>query len=170
MTRLAPHPEPCLCPRLHATFSGRTDIPASSVGHQAKGCVFASNRQKIWVRDPWEKSFRRAGGDGWGSLRGRDDHQSLNEMITRAGSGPGRDWPSPRRARASFSFARGQASGHHLGPVSGFPGVHSPSSPPVFRRDLEELPPSGGWGARTVTACSALSQFMKHFTDVISFC
>lgn len=76
MTRLAPHPEPCLCPRLHATFSGWMDIPASSVGHQAKGCVFASNRQKIWVRDPWEKSFRRAGGDGWGSLRGRDDHQS----------------------------------------------------------------------------------------------
>lgn len=130
MTRLAPHPEPCLCPWLHATSSGWMDIPASSVGHQAKGCVFARNREKICVRDPWEKSFRRAGGDGWGSLRGRDDHQSLNEMITRAGSGPGRDWPSPRRARASFSFARGQASGHHLGPVSGFPGVDSPSSPP----------------------------------------
>lgn len=89
------------------------------------------------------------------------------EMITRTGSGPGQDWPLARRAQASFSFAHSQASGRSLG---GFPAVHSPSSPPVFRSDLEELPPSERWGARTVTACSALSQFMKHFTDMISFC
>lgn len=162
MTRLAPHPEPCLCPRLHATFSGRTDIPASSVGHQAKGCVFASNRQKIWVRDPWEKSFRRAGGDGWGSLRGRDDHQSWK--WTWAGLAFTQEGPNLffLCTRPSLRPQPGPCRWLSWGPQS--------LLPPVFRRDLEELPPSGGWEARTVTACSALSQFTKHFTDVISFC
>lgn len=95
-----------------------------------------------------------------------------DKMITRTGSGPGQDWPLPRGAGASFSFAHSQASGRSLGldPVGGFPGIRSPSSPPVFRRDLEEPPPSGRWGARTVPAGSALSQFMKHFTDMISCC
>lgn len=55
---------------------GRADIPASSNGPQAKGCAFARNRQKIGLRDPWEKSFPRMGGDGWGSLWGRDDPQN----------------------------------------------------------------------------------------------
>lgn len=79
-----------------------------------------------------------------------------DKMITRTGSGPGQDWPLPRGAGASFSFAHSQASGLGLDPVGGFPGIRSPSSPPVFRRDLEEPPPSGRWGARTVPAGSAL--------------